>query len=58
MRDFNSDLNTCKQCRYDMNSYHCLDCDNFNGDGSDLMPFCSYCNNNNCGNCVWSDINA
>ena len=49
------DLNVCKNCRYDMNSYHCLDCKHYDGNGSDLKTFCNYCNNSNCDNCVWSD---
>lgn len=54
-----NNFNVCKKCRYDMNSYHCLDCPHHNGDTDGLMPFCRYCNNNNnCGNCTWGDING
>lgn len=49
---------TCKECRWDYNSYHCMGCNNFKGSEDDLDPFCNYCNitygSDGCGNCVWN----
>lgn len=49
---------TCKTCRWDYQSYHCMGCDNYKGSEDDLDPFCNYCEHtygsDNCENCVWN----
>ena len=47
----------CKKCRYVKGSYHCMDCDSYDGHIDKLQPFCGYCNHqkgsDSCNNCVW-----
>ena len=49
--------NNCKNCRYTYKSYHCRDCDSYDGDYNELETFCRYCNHikggDSCNNCVW-----
>lgn len=49
---------TCKECRWDYNSYHCMGCDNHDGNIDDIDPFCNYCEHtpyeDACENCVWN----
>ena len=50
----------CKKCRWNHGSYHCMDCDSYDGDINELQPFCGYCNHtkgsDSCGNCVWEEF--
>lgn len=47
----------CKVCKWNYQSYHCLDCQHYYGDREELEPFCGYCNHpmngETCNNCVW-----
>lgn len=48
---------SCDDCKYDYNSYHCVDCSIFTGNPDDCQSFCSYCLNNygddDCNNCYY-----
>lgn len=47
----------CENCRFDVGSYHCIDCEKNVVEFNDLKSFCPYCNyqkgSEECGNCVW-----
>lgn len=49
---------TCKECKHDYYSHHCMGCDNYKGSEDDLDPLCNYCEHtpyeDACGNCVWN----
>lgn len=49
----------CNNCRFDVGSYHCLDCKEYDGKIADLKSFCSYCQyyvgSEECNNCVWKE---
>ena len=50
-------MNNCDKCKWNHKSYHCMDCDSYDGNLDELESFCGYCNHNkdshSCNNCVW-----
>lgn len=50
----------CNNCRWDYRSYHCMDCDSYDGNLDELETFCGYCNHkkggDSCNNCVWEEF--
>ena len=49
---------TCKECKYDYYSHHCMGCDNYEGNIDELEPLCNQCEHTygseECEQCVWN----